>query len=246
MPKRRLSPWARKAVAVARVSRLKVVGVVALGALVFGCSGGGAGEGSQAAMSSSEPSSSEPSSSSELEADAVPAVDREGLPELGEFEVALTGEPIPMTAWAELKVREGVRYVHVAITGSTPSDDVMTIDLTFDGLENVIGTHRVDFGLPDTGAHIANGSLDGTWYYSQAGDIDVSVSPEGLVTGDFEILLAEGEETPLSEGFGFEPRSVTTPLVGTFNLPWTLNCYSRLAGHSSFVFGGEYCENLDL
>jgi hypothetical protein len=161
-------------------------------------------------------------------------------PEWG-LDFSIEGRSVPMTARAEVKVVEGSSAVHVAITGRTAGTDLMMIDLSFDGIENALGPHEVQFSLPESGEHVANGSLDGTWYYSQGGTIELSVSPEGSIEGSFEIVLARGEMTfPLV----FAPDEEATPLVGQFRGQWVLNCLSRLAGHQSLIPGGDYCDNL--
>lgn len=161
-----------------------------------------------------------------------------------DFEI--TGRTIPMTARAELKVVQGDPVVHVAITGRTTGTDVLMIDLTFDGLANTLGPHQLELTLPEGGAHVANGSLDGTWYYSQGGVIDMTLSAEGDIRGTFDIALARGDLGAPGEPVVFEADPVATPLTGQFSGPWVLNCHSRLAGHSTLIFGGDYCENLEL
>ena len=136
--------------------------------------------------------------------------------------------------------------VHIAITGRTSGTDFVMIDLTFDGLENAIGLHRVEFSLPEGGEHVANSSLDDTWYYSQGGVIDVSVEADGSISGSFDIALAQGTLGAPGEPVVFAPSEVAKPLVGSFSGDWVLNCHSRLRGHSTLIFGGEYCDNLEF
>jgi hypothetical protein len=162
------------------------------------------------------------------------------------LDFSITGRSVPMTARAEVKVVEGRNAVHVAITSRTSgTDDLMTIDLTFDGIENALGPHEVQFSLPEGGEHIAIGSLDGTWYYSQGGSIELSVNPEGSIEGSFEIALARGEVMPVLP-IVFAPDEEATPLVGQFRGQWVLNCLSRLAGHQSLISGGDYCDSLEF
>jgi hypothetical protein len=171
--------------------------------------------------------------------------DEERDPEWGlDFEI--TGRTTPMTARAELKVNEGDPRVHVAITGRTSGTDVLMIDLTFDGIENALGPHQVEFALPDVGAYVANGSLDGNWYYSQGGRIDMTISADGDIAGTFDIALALGDLGAPGDPVVFEPDAVATPLTGQFSGDWVLNCHSRLAGHSTLILGGQFCDNLEL
>jgi hypothetical protein len=150
-----------------------------------------------------------------------------------------------MTARAEMQVFEGVP-VHVSITGRTSGTDLMTIDLSFDGVQAALGPHHVTFSLPEGGAHVANGNLDGNWYYSQGGESTLSVSPDGQIDGTFDIALAHGEMGGPDEPLVFAPDAVAMPLVGQFSGRWVLDCHSRLAGHQSFMAGGDFCEGLDL
>jgi hypothetical protein len=220
---------------VKHMSRLGAV-VVALGALSLACGG-------------SDPESAAPLDPAATAPDDVMDEPTEpvGVPSDPEWglDFSITGRSVPMTARAEVKVVEGRNAVHVAITGRTSGTDLMMIDLTFDGIENALGPHEVQFSLPEGGEHIANGSLDGTWYYSQGGTIELSVSPEGSIEGSFEIALARGEMTP-GLPIVFAPDEEATPLVGRFRGQWVLNCLSRLAGHQSLIPGGDYCDNLEF
>ena len=106
-----------------------------------------------------------------------------------------------------------------------------------------LGTHREEFSLPDDGAHMVNGSLDGNWYYSQGGTIDLSLSRDGEIRGTFNIALSLGEMAP-GEPVVFEASEEAVPLGGEFSGSWVLNCHSRLPGHGTTIPGGDFCENL--
>jgi hypothetical protein len=212
------------------MSRLRAVVVVALG-LQIGCGGD---------------DSAPPPDDSEVqgaggEDNATDEID----PEWG-LEFALAGRSTPMTARAELKIVEGELPVHVAITGRTTGTDFVMIDLTFEDLDDAMGPHHVEFSLPESGQHVANSSLDDTWYYSQGGAIDVSVSVDGNIEGSFDIELARGTLGAPGEPVVFAPSDVSTVLEGTFSGAWVLNCHSRLMGHMTLVFGGDYCEDFVL
>jgi hypothetical protein len=218
------------------MSRLGAVIVVALGSLGLAC-----GEGDPESTAPLDPAAS--AAGDGMGEPAEPA-DVPSDPEWG-LDFSITGRSVPMTARAEIKVIEGSNAVHVAIIGRTPGTDLMMIDLSFDGIENALGPHEVQFSLPEGGEHVANGSLDGTWYYSQGGTIELSVGPEGSIEGSFEIALARGEMSP-GEPLVFAPDEDALPLVGQFRGQWVLNCMSRLAGHQSLIAGGDYCENLEF
>jgi hypothetical protein len=198
--------------------------VVALGSVCMGC--GGDDPEPSGGASGSESSANEPSD-----------------PEALDFDI--TGRSAPMTGRAELKVNEGERAVHVAITGRTPGTDFVTIDLSFDGLDAAIGPHHVEFSLPAGGASVVVSSLDDTSYYSQGGNIDVSLGADGRIEGSFDVELAPGTLEPApGEETASAASAVSTELEGTFNGAWVLNCRSRLMGHSSLISGGNYCDTL--
>lgn len=210
------------------MSRLVAVVVVALGSISVGCGG-------------EDPAPPETTPDEGADTDGAGADD----PSDGEgFDFAITGRSAPMTANAELKVVEGERSVHVAIMSHTSGTDFMMIDLSFDGLDNALGSHRVAFSLPEGGEHFANLSLDDTWYYSQGGAIDVSVGADGSIEGSFDIDLARGTLGDPSAPAVFAPSDVATELQGTFSGSWVLNCHSRLMGHMTLIIGGDYCDGL--
>lgn len=213
------------------MSRLRAVVVVAIGGLSVACGG-------------EDPDAPESAALPEADATDDTPADIPDDPEWG-LDFTITGRNVPMTARAELQVTEG-EPVHVAITGRTSGTDIMTIDLSFGALEDALGSHAVEFSLPEDGAHIANGSLDGTWYYSQGGSITVSVAADGAIEGTFDIALARGALGSPGEPVAFEASAMATPLGGRFSGVWVLNCHSRLAGHSTLVVGGDYCESLDF
>lgn len=213
------------------MSRLRAVVVVALG-VHMGCGGD----------DPAPPLDDTEVQGADEESDAA---DEPIDPEWG-LDFAITGRSTPMTARAEVKIVEGELPVHVAITGRTSGTDFVMIDLTFDGLDGAMGPHHVQFGLPELGEHVANSSLDDTWYYSQGGEIDVSVGPDGSIEGSFAIDLARGTLAAPGEPVVFARSDVTTKLEGTFSGDWVLNCHSRLMGHMTLIFGGDYCDDLVL
>jgi hypothetical protein len=216
------------------MSRLGAVVAVLLGSLSQACSGG---DSEPAAPPEPAPVADEPA------IDETPSLATD--PEWA-LEFSIEGRPAPMTARAELKVVEGQQSVHVAIQGHTSGTDVMMIDLTFDGLEDALGQHTVPFSLPEGGAHVANGSLDGNWYYSQGGTIELDVKAGGSIEGHFDIALARGQMAAPGLPVVFEPSEESMPLDGEFSGSWVLNCHSRLAGHESVIAGGDFCDNLDF
>jgi hypothetical protein len=226
------------------MSRLGAVIAAAIGSFTLAC-GGGNSESTEPLDSpeqlETEQDGAEPGTGETPE----PQSELPGDQEWG-LAFSLVGRDVPMRARAEIKIIEGEDAVHVSIVGRTSGTDMMMIDLTFDGLENALGPHREEFSLPEGGAHMANGSLDDNWYYSQGGTIEVDVSREGAIQGTFNIALALGQLGAPDEPIVFETSEEVVPLDGEFSGSWVLNCHSRLPGHQSTIPGGEYCENLDL
>jgi hypothetical protein len=215
---------------VEHMSRLRAIIAVAFGSFSLACSGG-----DPESTAPLEPAASPPDPVIDEAADDSAVVD----PDWG-LAFSIRGRSVPITARAELKVVEGQRAVHVAITSRTAgTDDMLKIDLTFDGIENAIGFHQEQFSLPEGGAHMANGNLDGNWYYSQGGTIELSVNREGDIEGTFDIALA-----PHLDPGVFEASDEATRLGGEFSGSWVLNCRSHLPGHRSLISGGYFCENL--
>jgi hypothetical protein len=216
-------------------SRLGAVVIVAFGWIGLGCGGG-----------DPAPADAPPETPDTEAPDTVGPATDEPMDSAWALEFALAGRATPMTARAELKINQGEIPVHLAITGRTTGTDFVMIDLTFEGIEAALGPHHVQFSLPQGGAHVANSSLDDTWYYSQGGEIDVSVDGDGSIEGNFRIALARGTLGNPGEPVVFAPSAEVTPLEGSFSGDWVLNCHSRLMGHQTLIFGGEYCEGLDL
>jgi hypothetical protein len=104
----------------------------------------------------------------------------------------------------------------------------------------------VPFGLPRQGDNVASASFDGESYYSQGGEIDVSLSADGTIVGTFNVSLAHDTLESPGEEAVFEVSDDATPMSGDFSGRWILSCQSRLAGHQTFVPGGDYCENLEF
>jgi hypothetical protein len=146
-------------------------------------------------------------------------------------------------AKAELNVVEGMRAVRLEITG-TGREDLLLLDVAFDGIEASMGPHQLEVGLPGTGADSARASLDGQAYQSQGGHIAVSLTAEGQISGSFELLLAEVVEVAAGVPLAFAEGEIVRSLSGRFDGRWELFCQSRMPGHSSLMRGGDYCDAL--
>lgn len=162
------------------------------------------------------------------------------------LEFRIDGREGPMGAQAQVAVQEGTEGVHVRITGADNGSNMLMIDLLFEDLGNTMGPHRVAFALPDEGDHVANASFDGEWFYSQGGEIDVSLSPDGAIEGRFEVALAPDHLEVMGGAPVFEATDDATSVTGAFRGRWILSCYSRLAGHNTLIPGGDFCENLEF
>jgi hypothetical protein len=158
----------------------------------------------------------------------------------------IDGREGPMGAQAQVAVQEGTEGVHLRITGGDNGDNLLMMDLSFNDLENTMGPHMVQFALPDEGPHVANASLDGEWFYSQGGAIDVTLSADGAIEGRFNVALAVDHLENMGEAPVFEVTDDATSVTGAFSGRWILSCFSRLAGHNTLISGGDYCENLEF
>jgi len=149
-----------------------------------------------------------------------------------------------MAAKARLNVQEGVRAVHLSITGADGPEDLVILDLDFDGVEGSLGPHQGELGLPYAAVYTVTASLDGRPYHSQAGHIELSLAEDGGLTGSFNVDLAE--DPAADQPFEILPSEQVRGLSGEFVGQWVLHCQSHLAGHRSLLPGGDYCESLDL
>jgi len=151
-----------------------------------------------------------------------------------------------MGAKAQLNVQEGVRSVHLSITGADGAQDLVILDLEFDGIESSLGAHQGEVGLPYTGVYSVSASLEGRPYHSQAGYIDMSLAADGSIEGTFSADLVEDPTAGTEQPFEILPSAEVRGLSGQFMGQWQLRCQSRLPGHRSFMLGGDYCDSLEF
>lgn len=203
-------------------------GVVVLLGIIVGC-GDSTSEGREPPTSQSEPAPPDSSPLEPLPGDTL-ALDIDGFSE-------------QLGAKAELKVTEGQPTVRLEITGSRESD-VLLLDVAFDGIENSMGLHREEMGLPGTGVDSALASIDGQPYQSQAGFIALTLAADGSISGDFEVGLAEVIPVEVNLPLAYEEGAIVRTLSGRFDGQWELICQSRLPGHNTVRRGGDYCEEL--
>ena len=167
------------------------------------------------------------------------------LPAGTDLLLAIDGREEPMGAKAQLNVLEGTPTVHLLITGADGAQDLVILDLEFDGVESSLGPHQGTVGLPDTG-YTVSASLAGRPYHSQAGYIDLSLAEDGSIQGTFNADLAEDPAVASDQPLEILPSDQVLGLSGQFMGQWVLRCQSRLPGHRSFILGGDYCESLEF
>jgi hypothetical protein len=182
---------------------------------------------------------------------ATPATGEEGsddgaAPSVPHFTVEGRGESAKTSA--VLQVVEGEDEVTLSITGADGSDNLIVIYAAFDGVESVVGDHRLPIGLVEDRQVFAVSSLDGQTYQSLSGELSVSLSAEGHAEGTFQIGLSREQITVVAPG-AEAPSAPSEPeltLAGTFESDWTVTCTSYImgftGGHS--VSDSPYCNAL--
>jgi hypothetical protein len=151
-----------------------------------------------------------------------------------------------MGARAALIVKEGERAVQLSITATDGGDDLLILSVTFDGLDGSLGPHTLQVSLPDAGDDTASADLAGLPYHSQAGEIDLTLAADGLLSGTFALSMAHDADTSMAAGADGQPSPDVLPLSGQFSGSWILSCESYLPGHHVLVSGGSYCDNLEF
>lgn len=160
------------------------------------------------------------------------------------FELQIDGWTDSIDAKAQLNVVEGLRSVRLEITGGGQRD-VLLLNVRFEDLEGSMGPHELVVGLPGGELDSAVARLDGQDYHSQTGQIEVSLSADGSITGSFELDLAEDPEVRVGEELVFELSDDVRRLKGQFGGQWKLFCQSHMPGHmSALMRGGDYCDAL--
>jgi hypothetical protein len=160
------------------------------------------------------------------------------------FQLWIDGWTDSIDAKAQLNVTEGVSAVQLQITGGGQRD-IILLDVDFDGLAGSMGQHRLEMGLPGGELDSAVASLDGQPYHSQGGQIQVSLSSDGNITGSFDVTIAQDPEVVQGGPIVFELSDDVRSLKGQFSGKWNLFCQSHMPGHmSALVRGGDYCDSL--
>jgi hypothetical protein len=163
-----------------------------------------------------------------------------------EFQLSIDGWTEAINAKAQLNVTEGVRAVRLEITAGGPQD-VVLVDVAFDGIEGSMGVHHLEVGLPGGKLDSAVASIGGQTYHSQAGEIDVNLTADGSIAGSFALALAQDPEVAVGEPIVFELSEDVRDLNGQFSGQWKLFCQSHMPGHMfSLMTGGHYCDGVSF
>jgi hypothetical protein len=158
--------------------------------------------------------------------------------------LTVDGRGEPMMAQARIAVVEGEREVALTITGTDDADNIVMIDLAFDGLENVVGDHTLELGSPESDGPYAVASFEGQVYESPSGTVELSLSSDGSISGSFDIPLVQASPGA-AEAAALEP---VTAMAGVFSGSWNVSCLSPIRGFTGghAVSDSPYCMNLEL
>jgi hypothetical protein len=209
-------------------------------------SGSSTPEGTQASENAGSAAAGSAATSATVDPNAPSGTSPEGIPAADAplLELSLDGRAQPMGARAALNVKEGEPAVRLSITATDGGDDLLILSVTFNGLDGSLGAHSFAASLPNAGDGTASADLAGLPYHSQAGEIDLSLSADGPLTGTFALSMAHDADTVTGAGSGVQPSTDLLPLSGQFTGSWVLSCESYLPGHHVLVVGGSYCDNL--
>jgi hypothetical protein len=194
-----------------------------------------------AAACSSDPADSEsPEPGGEME----PGSETSGAA----VQFAIDGRSEPLGAQARLDVQQGSEFVHLGITGADSGSDVVVFDIYFAGVDSTMGEHMLPLGLPVAvgEGNYANVSLDGETYYSQGGQVELSLVADGSIDGRFEVNLAHDQTVEGSPLLPPAPSDDAMMLTGSFEGSWILICQSRFPGHETLMQGGAFCDDLEF
>jgi hypothetical protein len=175
----------------------------------------------------------------------LPSVDRSA----SAVQLTLDGVHEVLTGGARLEVRELNPVVHLVVTTVFASnhDDLLELDLTFEGVENAVGSHSSELGGQSNSPAFAVAYLERISYLSQSGSLDVTLTGDGAIHGRFDAELAVDAEGS-SDPTGIPASAVNFNLSGAFEGTWSLLCRSpvlALPGDHS-VADSPYCNQLEF
>jgi hypothetical protein len=146
-----------------------------------------------------------------------------------------------------LRVIEGQRDVLLTVRGADATGSLLLLYLYIDGVENVVGTHRIDIGAPGAAASAA-GSVDGLVYYSLRGQLQIDITADQQASGTFDMALALDEPTGDGPPPGVPLESIAEALTlsGGFHNQWQVYCSSYLVGFTGGheISNSPYCTGL--
>lgn len=183
-------------------------------------------------------------------ASSMPAPESDA-PSAAAFAFAVDGRSEAMWGQAVFHVVEGTLEVDLNITGGDSDDNLVVIDVIFEGLDSIIGVHPLRLGLPDDVNADASliASFDGQVFYPQLGQLDLSLSAGRKIEGHFDTTLLQAvPEAQRGVAPRFEPDAVVLPSRGEFSGSWGVDCVSPLIGFTGghVISDSAYCRGLDL
>lgn len=185
-----------------------------------------------------------PAEAAPAEEAPVTEMEAQNSSEAAQLELTVDGRSEPMAAQARFGVVEGMRRVTLTITGTDAEDNLVMINLEFDGLENVAGQHTLSLGSPEMDGPHAIATFEAQVYESPSGEVELSVSRDGSISGQFDIPLSQASPGA-AEAAALEPL---TAISGAFDGRWIINCMSPIRGFTGghAVSDSPYCNGLEL
>jgi hypothetical protein len=151
-----------------------------------------------------------------------------------------------LSGGAQLEVRELRPVVNLVVTTvfESKQDDLLEVHLAFEGVENAVGTHRSELGGQANSPAFAVAYLELISYVSQSGNLEVTLSGDGAISGQFAADLVV-DEAGSSDPAGVPASAKDFSISGSFAGTWSLLCRSPVIGlpgdHN--VADSPYCNN---
>lgn len=146
-----------------------------------------------------------------------------------------------------LQVVEGERDVILTVRGADAMGSLLLIYVFIEGVENVIGSHRLEIGSSDSARASAAGSVDGRDYFSLGGELELDIAADRQLDGRFQITLATDAGGAPAAGEAAAVADQVT-ISGSFQNHWSVTCRSPIRGFTGGHAVGDspYCTSLDL
>ena len=164
-------------------------------------------------------------------------------------QLTLDGVHEVLNGGAQLEVRELRPVVNLVVTTVFESkpNDLLEVNLAFEGVENTVGTHTSQFGGESNSPAFAVAYLEQISYLSQSGNLEVTLTGDGAISGRFDAELAV-DAAGSSDPAGVPASAKNFSISGSFAGTWSLLCRSpvlALPGDHS-VADSPYCNNLEF